>query len=161
MKESRGTSQSNRPPTGPKPPISHQTPLYSSSSSNPLSTALTSSTTATCLAGSISSMTLPPASISTSRLSSRGSNNSSPCQPSPVSSATTGLGHSLHPSMLLSQNETATATTTKGATETNNNMLTLGSYVQFMTLVSMDINPFLLKIYRAPYSHIHTRSFGV
>ena len=112
--------------------ISNQAPLYSSSSStaNPLATALSS------VSGSITS-SLPPASISISRQGSRVSSLARSCQPSPVSSVASGGGHSLHPSMLLAQNET---TTTKAAeTNNNNNMLTLGSYVQFMTLVSVNL----------------------
>ena len=105
-----------------------------SSPNNPHSTT-TSSSSHTTLAGVFTptSSTLPLTSVGTSRQDSRGSTGSAKSALSSPSSVTSASG--VNHQMLLAQGESGI----KGAAEGNsnaNNMLTLGSYVQFMTLVS-------------------------
>ena len=145
---STASSHKNHPtqnlpnPTTPLPSSLIATALPQASSSSP-SSALTPhrSSTASSVAGSNLATTQQQISVSTKHLKCSTTSPSQSGEPSPITSATAvssvSSAHSFQPPMLLSQYDAAAAAA--AAKQGSENMLTLSSYVQFLTLVRLNV----------------------
>ena len=125
---------STQPKKTPLPVVSHNQRDSSMKQSQPASIQTTSSSSESSPPVVVCT-SVPPVesqiSISTTNHARASATPSRSSQPSPITSAAMGSGsRSAHPPTLLSQQNVDTAKANE------NNMLTLSSYVQFMTLVS-------------------------